>query len=403
MDDIELDNFDNRPEEVPEEEEQQEETNIDTAWRDQSVVIIGGFNPVREGLDEEKNADKELGKKFGAIKRSYTEDKKNLLREMHVNINKGDGPFAKTIFEKLKVTVNRKGKVNGAEFDGVRTIVQKGTKLDYTEDVKKGSKVNEFKELVKNAELEHQKTSVALVEDTLDDISVDADLSHSVLQNSIENLESSIDEKVVETETRSVTIDKEKIREFRGITKTADHNLDNGGLKVQEEYFRNLARDEPNELKSRLYEEMADVCVLKADEIRLRRNQRPESKIVQNIVEEEARNNDLTRFERFKGWSKKKNLSGISVVAISVAGIITMIVMGARNAVKRGAKATSKFAKALVKLGKKAAPVIGGLLNITAKLLSLGADAVGFLSKNLWILAVAIAYALYERRKNVNY
>ena len=305
MDDIELDNFDNRPEEVPEEEEQQEETNIDTAWRDQSVVIIGGFNPVREGLDEEKNADKELGKKFGAIKRSYTEDKKNLLREMHININKGDGPFAKTIFEKLKVTVNRKGKVNGAEFDGVRTIVQKGTKLDYTEDVKKGSKVNEFKELVKNAELEHQKTSVAVVEDTLDDTSVDADLSHSVLQNSIENLESSIDEKVVETETRSVTIDKEKIREFRGITKTADHNLDNGGLKVQEEYFRNLARDEPNELKSRLYEEMADVCVLKADEIRLRRNQRPESKIVQNIVEE-ARNNDLTRFERFKGWSKKK-------------------------------------------------------------------------------------------------
>ena len=81
--------------------------------------------------------------------------------------------------------------------------------------------MNEFKELVKNAELEHQKTSVALVEDTLDDISVDADLSHSVLQNSI--------------------------REFRGITKTADHNLDNGGLKVQEEYFRNLARDEPNE------------------------------------------------------------------------------------------------------------------------------------------------------------
>ena len=220
---------------------------------------------------------------------------------------------------------------------------KKVKKLEYTEDVKKESKVNEFKELVKNAELEHryQKTSVALVEDTLDDISVDADISHSVLQNSIENLESFIDEKVAEIETRSVTIDKEKIREFRRITKTADHNLDNGGLKVQEEYFRNLARDEPNELKSRLYEEMADVCVLKADEIRLRRNQRPESEIVPNIVEEEAQNNDLTRFERFKRWSKK-NLGGISVVAISVAGIITMIVMGARNAVKRGAKATTR-------------------------------------------------------------
>ena len=175
-------------------------------------------------------------------------------------------------------------------------------------------------------------------------MSVSEELANSVLRNSIENLESFIDEKVAEIESNAVTLDREKIREFRGITKTADHNLDNGGLKVQEEYFRNLARDEPNELKSRLYEEMADVCVLKADEIRLRRNQRPESEIVQNIVEEETQNNDLTRFERFKRWSKK-NLAGISVVAISVAGIITTIVMGARNAVKRGAKATSKFAK----------------------------------------------------------
>ena len=151
--------------------------------------------------------------------------------------------------------------------------------------------MNEFKELVKKAEQEHKKTAVAVVEEAIPDVPASEDLSNSVIRNSIENLESFIDEKVAEIETRSVTIDKEKIREFRGITKTADHNLDNGGLKVQEEFFRNLARDEPNQLKSRLYEEMADVCVLKADEIRLRRNQRPESETVQSIVEEEARNN----------------------------------------------------------------------------------------------------------------
>ena len=49
---------------------------------------------------------------------------------------------------------------------------------------------------------------------------------------------------------------------------------------------------------------MADVCVLKADEIRLRRNERPESETVQSMIEE-AQNNDLTRFERFKQWTKK--------------------------------------------------------------------------------------------------
>ena len=189
-------------------------------------------------MEEEKKADRELGKKIGAIKRSYTEDKKNLLKELRININNGDGPSAKTLFEKLKVTVNRKKRINGAEFDGVRIIVQKGKKLVYTEDAKKLSKVNEFKELVKNAESEHKKTPAALVEEKLPDIPVGTDLARSVLQNSIENLESFIDDKVAEIEANSFTIDQEKIREFRGITKTADHNLGNGGLKAQENYFQ---------------------------------------------------------------------------------------------------------------------------------------------------------------------
>ena len=219
------------------------------------------------------------------------------------------------------------------------------------------------------------------------------DIANSVFSNSIERLEGEIDERVDDIESRSVTLDKEKIRDFRGITKTADHNLDNGGLKAQEEYFRGLARDEPNKLRSKLHEKMADVCVLKADEIRLRRDQRPESKLARSIVEEEAQNNDLTRFERFKRWTKK-NLGGISVVVISVAGIITTIVMGARNAVKRGARATSKFAKTLAKIAEKAAPVLGALLNLAAKVLTLDAKAVGFLSEHLWILAVAMLISI---------
>ena len=64
---------------------------------------------------------------------------------------------------------------------------------------------------------------------------------------------------------------------------------------------------------------------------------------------------------------------------------------------KKGAQATSKFAKALAKVGEKVAPIIGGLLNLAAKLLTLSADAVGFLAKNLWLLAVGIAYVLYKK------
>ena len=373
MDDIELDNLgENQP--IEPEEGEEEETNTD--WRDESVIIIRGINPeIRQGFDAEKQADRELGKIQGVRNRGYAEDKKNLLRELGIYLNKGDGPFAKSIFEKLKITVNGKGKVNGAEFDGVKIIVQKGKKLVSTEDVKKLAKVTEFKELVENAELEHKKTPAAFIEETLPDVPVSTDLEQSVLRNSIENLEHFIDDKVAEIEANSVTLDREKIREFHGITKTADHNLDNGGLKAQEIYFRDLAKAEQNVLKKKLYEEMAEVCVLKADEIRLRRNERPESTAVQSMVEEEAQQNGLTRFERFKQWAKK-NIGGISVVAISVAGIITTIVVGARTVIKKGAQATSKFARALAKVGEKVAPIIGGLLNLAAKLLTLSADAV---------------------------
>ena len=195
MDDIELDNLD-KPEEEPE-EQQEQETNIDDDdWRDQSIVIIDASNPdadIRGNLDAMREANRDLGKGLGVIRRAYTEDKKSLLREMGVNINKGDGTSAKAVFERLKVTVNRKGRVNDAGYDGTRIIVQKGKRLVYTENVKNASKVNEFKELVKRAEAEHEKTAVALVEEKLD-VPVNSELANSVLRGSVERLMEEIDE-----------------------------------------------------------------------------------------------------------------------------------------------------------------------------------------------------------------
>ena len=286
---IELDNL---GEDQPvEPEEGEEETNMD--WRDESIIE---FNPeIRQGLEEEKQADRELGKIQGVRNRGYTENKKNLLRELGISLNKGDGPFAKSIFEKLKITVNSKGKVNGAEFDNVKIIVQKGKRLVYKEDVKKLAKVTEFKELVEKAELEHQKTPAALIEKTLPDIPVNTDLERSILLDSIENLEHYVDEQVAEIEAKAAKIEKksativyQKIRKFRGVLDMADHNLDNGALKEQEMEFRDAKNKAKTLEEKELYEGMVKVCVLKADEIRLRRNERPESETVQSMIEEEA-------------------------------------------------------------------------------------------------------------------
>ncbi len=63
-----------------------------------------------------------------------------------------------------------------------------------------------------------------------------------------------------------------------------------------------------------------DFCVVKKSEMELRAGLRPKSEDAQKDLDEESRNNDLTRFERFKRWAKE-NIAGVSAVAISIAGL----------------------------------------------------------------------------------
>ena len=95
---------------------------------------------------------------------------------------------------------------------------------------------------------------------------------------------------------------------------------------------------------------------------------------------------------------------GLSALAISVAGIITTIIVSARKAILRGLQATGKFAKALYNLGKKlgslAAKPLAPLLNIIAQVISLGAKGLAWLASNLWVLVVAFTlYLVGEYRK----
>ena len=355
-------------------------------------------------------ADRELGEKIGVIRKGYTEDKKSLLNEMGIRINKQDSP---SLFERLKLTVNGKGKVNGAEFDKVKVIVLRGKRLEYTVDASKTAKLNEFKELVKVAEERHAKTAEGLVEEKITDVPPNEDLTRSVLHDSIESLENFIDDKEGEVnnwlKNPAYELTNEEDREVRGLleldlpTKLEEEgNIGINGkidfAKIEEGKWQKKYGEEKNPQKKLLFKSLVKLAKLKADYFRLVTNQRPETEEVQSIVEEEIQNGTLRRFQKFKEWSKK-NLAGLSVVAISVAGIVTTIVMGAKTAIKKGASATGKFAKALAKVAEKAVPVIGALLNLTSKLLTLGAKGINFLSNNLWLLAVAITYALYEKRK----
>ena len=58
----------------------------------------------------------------------------------------------------------------------------------------------------------------------------------------------------------------------------------------------------------------------------------------------------------------KEKLVGLSVLAISVAGILMIIILGAHKAISQGAKATGQFAKAVYNLGEKLGPLLPPLL-----------------------------------------
>ena len=384
-----------------------EETN-ELEWDD--TTFGDPDDDMRKNLEEEKEADRELGRGIGARRRGITSIKKETLFELGYKLRKGDGKKSAELFNRLKLTMSEKtGDVNGMKFDNVKIIILKNKKLAFSENVKFGPKIDEFKILAEEALMEHNRTAVANIENVVPGVFVDDGHASNILSNSLEKL----GEEISNREDRIVaSLTGQELREFAGILKVRLPTLEEreeGGitvkdrlnsLKVIEDIWRDRANDvEGDPGKEALYESVVEVARLKADQLRLEANMKPESETAQNILAEETENNPLTRFERFKKWAKQ-NLGGISVIAISVAGIITTIVMGMKTVVVGGAKAASKFGKFLAKLAEKAGPVLGALLNLAAGLLKLGAKGISFLAENLWILAVIIAYALWEKAKS---
>ena len=145
---------------------------------------------------------------------------------------------------------------------------------------------------------------------------------------------------------------------------------------------------------------MRKAAELKADRIRLSLIERPVSEEVVSMIEEETDVNDLTRLEKFKKWARE-NVVGVSAVAISIAGIVTAAVMGARTTIKKGGKALGKFAKGVSKVFKKLGPLFSALGTLLSKMILVGSQGLLWLSQNLWVLFLIIASIVYNeyRRK----
>ena len=383
-----------------EEANQEQETNFDDD--DDVVVDIGGKDDIPDlDLDDIPDVRKDVAN----IKRSITSDvKKTFKNVFNVSIEKKNGFNSKRVLENTKFVSSKNGRIS-IEYQGSRIgWVERNLNVNLFE--KKNKKlVNEFRQSQELVKMEYEKSPSSLVRDMPEDV-VD-----SILDSSIERIEDEI-------ENVSANLSVQDLREFAGVLNpkgpTAEVRIK--ALEIQAEYWEkvkleakevadsdDVTESEARKAKSKqaLYDSLERTAKLQADNERLKNNEKPIHDETLEIINDESQASDLGRLERFKEWARN-NLIGLSAIAITIAGIVTTVVIAGRKVVKQAARATGKLAKALVNIGKKLGPLIAPLLNLMAQAITWGAKGLEFLSRNLWLIAVAFAYLLLRVYKNKN-
>ena len=160
--------------------------------------------------DEIPNVKKDAA----GMKRAHTEDVKNLLREfLNTNVNKNDSKFSENLIERIRLTANQKGEINGAEFDGVKIIVLEKDRLRFSTNKNFKSKIDEFNDLVEKAKEERSGTAMGFAEEFIN-VPVDENVSRSVVNDSLEEL----NEEISDRSDRIITqLTEQEIQEFRGL------------------------------------------------------------------------------------------------------------------------------------------------------------------------------------------
>ena len=188
-------------------------------------------------------------------------------------------------------------------------------------------------------------------------------------------------------------------RELRGVIDPTDamdlesRTGDDGALQKQLEYFQDTInktmelRDETDDTEEFLNLEERIVALREARD----------RTVMQKELEEarQAQEEDISRFRKFMKWLGEEKV-GLTGIAVSTASLITALLIHARGAIIGTAKATSKVAKALANIAKKAGPILVPILNAIATALSWGAKGIAWLASHLWVLAVAAALLVYD-------
>jgi hypothetical protein len=157
-----------------------------------------------------------------------------------------------------------------------------------------------------------------------------------------------------------------------------------GALQIQADYFNNTIVETVDRVNYVQGVTEYNAIIERIEGLKEARDRTLKQRAQEETREEQL--NDISRLRRFVDWLGKEKV-GLTGVAVSVAGLITTLLVNARGALASTAKVTSKVAKALANIAKKGAPILVPVLNAIATALSWGAKGIAWLASHLWVLA----------------
>jgi hypothetical protein len=166
-----------------------------------------------------------------------------------------------------------------------------------------------------------------------------------------------------------------------------------GALQIQADYFNEAIGDTVERATNAKGVTEYNDLIERIEGLKEARDLTLKQRTIEEVREEQLK--DISRLRRFMKWLGKEKV-GLTGVAVSVAGLITTLIVHARGAIIGTAKATSSVAKALANIAKNAGPILVPILNAIATALSWGAKGIAWLASNLWVLAVAAALVVYN-------
>ena len=185
-------------------------------------------------------------------------------------------------------------------------------------------------------------------------------------------------------------------REFAGVTAPkGPPEVRIKALREQKKVFETNIELETDPERRQIMQEGMDFAEQGIDNANLEMGQQPETEEGKHRYREIVRENIRTKFERFRKWAKE-NLGALTAIAISIAGIITTVVVAGKKTIVGASKGLGAVGKALAGLAKSALPILVPILNLLSTILSWGAKGLAFLAQNLWIVAILIAGAIYK-------